>query len=123
MSNHKREGLARCAAFRRHLFIWVLLLLSLAHPLHAQNKLFITEFVANNSGTLLDQDGDKSDWIEIYNTGPDAVSLGGWHLTDHADNLTLWTFPATNLAAGKFLVVFASGKDRATAGQQLHTSF
>jgi hypothetical protein len=38
-------------------------------------------------------------------------------------NLTLWTFPATNLAAGGYLVVFASGKDRSVAGGELHTNF
>src|SRR6185503_7816366 len=34
-----------------------------------------------------------------------------------------WTFPATNLLANDFLLVFASGKDRAVAGAPLHTSF
>src|SRR5687768_15165241 len=29
----------------------------------------ITEFMASNDGTLLDEDGDTSDWIEIQNVG------------------------------------------------------
>jgi len=28
----------------------------------------ITEFMASNTHTLLDEDGDSSDWIEIQNT-------------------------------------------------------
>jgi hypothetical protein len=44
-------------------------------------------------------------------------------LTDSAADLTRWTFPATNLAAGGYLIVFASGKNRAVAGAELHTNF
>src|SRR6185369_7707049 len=73
----------------------------------------ITEFMAANSGALLDEDGDTSDWIEIYNAGSATVNLQGWCLTDHATNLTKWRFPSTNIAAHGFLVVYASGKDRA----------
>ena len=32
-------------------------------------ELLITEFMASNSSTLNDEDGDQSDWIEIYNPG------------------------------------------------------
>ena len=104
-------------------FCFYLVLIMLASSLRAQEVLFITEFMAVNSGTLLDQDGAASDWLEIYNAGSNTVNLAGWHLTDDAANLVQWTFPATNLPAGGFLIVFASGKDRAVAGQQLHTSF
>ena len=50
-----------------------------------------------------------------------AVNLDGWSLTDTAGNLTKWRFPATNLATGASLVVFASGKDRRVPGATLHT--
>ena len=83
----------------------------------------ISEFMASNSGSLLDENSDSSDWIEIYNGGPSPVNLSGWHLTDDAENLTQWTFPATNLAAGRFLLVFASGKNRVVPGAPLHASF
>ena len=80
----------------------------------------ITEFMASNDGVLLDQDGDPSDWIEIQNIGDTAGSLAGWHLADDNDD---WTFPDVTVQAGAFITVFASGKDRATAGSQLHTNF
>lgn len=89
----------------------------------AQEQLLITEFLAANSGPLLDENGEASDWIEIYNAGTAPVNLAGWRLTDDAANLGKWSFPATNLAAGNHLLVFASGKNRAVTGQQLHTSF
>jgi hypothetical protein len=98
-------------------------LLGLARVAAGQDAVFISEFLAANNGPVLDQDGDASDWIEIYNAGSNMVNLAGWRLTDDAANPGKWTFPATNLAAGNYLLVFASGKNRAVAGQQLHTSF
>lgn len=83
----------------------------------------ISEFLAGNDGLLEDEDLQSPDWIEIHNTGPGAVDLGGWHLTDSAGDLTHWTFPATNLPAGGYLIVFASGKNRAESGRELHTNF
>ena len=83
----------------------------------------INEFLANNGGGLRDEDLESPDWIELHNTGPAAVNLGGWHLTDNVGNPTKWTFPATNLPAGGYLVVFASGKNRANPGWPLHANF
>ena len=84
----------------------------------------ITEFQASNGSTLADEDGATSDWIEIFNPDAASVDLGGYYLTDDAAILTKWQIPAgTSLGASEFLVVFASDKDRAVAGQELHTNF
>lgn len=84
----------------------------------------ISEFVADNETGLRDSDGDFEDWLELYNPDPDPVDLGGYFLTDNPLNLPKWAIPAgTILEPGKFLVIFASGKDRTVAGQQLHTNF
>ena len=61
--------------------------------------------------------------IELFNAGTQAVDLAGWALTDRAGDLNQWLFPATNLQAGAYLVVFASNKDRRIPGQELHTNF
>ena len=97
-------------------------LLTTTSPMCAQN-FRITEFMAANDGSLLDENGDASDWIEIENATAGAANLGGWFLTDDATLLTKWPFPATNMSAGGFLTVFASGKNRANPGAILHTSF
>lgn len=81
--------------------------------------LLITEFLASNSSTLDDGDGNSSDWIEVYNPTAATVDLSGWHLTDNDGNLDKWTFPTSatvsqdvlNLDPGEFLIVFASGQD------------
>ena len=83
----------------------------------------ISEFLASNDGSIVDEDGASSDWIEIFNAGDEAVDLNGWSLTDDADELTKWTFPATTLEPSEFLLVFASGKDRAISGSELHSNF
>ena len=83
----------------------------------------ITEFMAINVGTQADEDGEFSDWIELYNPGPDEVHLDGWYLTDDAADLNQWRLPAVNLPANDYLLVFASGKDRSDPAQELHTNF
>lgn len=85
--------------------------------------LFITEFLANNATGLVDADGDHSDWIELQNQSPFAVDLAGWRLTDDPANPAQWVFPSAVLPAGRFLLVFASGKDRRVPGVEWHTNF
>lgn len=86
-----------------------------------RSQVLITEFLASNGAGLLDEDGDSSDWIEIYNAGFVTVDLDGYHLTDKATEMEKWIFPQRLLNPGAYLVVFASGKDRLTG--PLHTNF
>ncbi|MBN1672640.1 MAG: lamin tail domain-containing protein [Kiritimatiellae bacterium] len=82
--------------------------------------MIINEFMAANDTTLKDENGDYSDWVELYNAGSATVNMDGWQLRDSGSR---WTFPAVNMAPGAYLLVFASGKDRSAAGAQLHTDF
>ena len=43
----------------------------------------INEFMAVNSSTLADKDGNYSDWIELYNSTTLDINLQGWSLTDN----------------------------------------
>jgi len=85
--------------------------------------LHLTEIMAVNKTGMVDEDGAHSDWIEIHNSGPGPVNLRGWHLTDDPLRATRWEFPQLVLEEGQFAIVFASGKDRSTAGNELHTDF
>jgi hypothetical protein len=80
----------------------------------------INEFLAINNDGITDQDGHHSDWIELKNTDSTPVSINGWYLADGVDQ---WQIPNITLEAGQHLVIFASNKDRAVAGQELHTNF
>ncbi len=99
------------------------LLLYCALVFSLRADVLISEFMASNASTLADEDGQFPDWIELYNSGSNAVNLLNWSLTDNATNLKKWQFPSTNIAGGGFLVVFASGKNRTVAGATLHTNF
>jgi len=105
-----------------HGFLFLLSFLA-AGSLRAQQDIVISEFLAVNDGGLSDADGDSPDWIELYNSGSEAAPLGGWYLSDDPEDLFKWPLPAMNLGAGSYLVVFASGKDRRVAGEELHTNF
>lgn len=90
---------------------------------HAASHLVISEFMAENKTILADDDGEFSDWIEIHNPTANAIPLAGWFLTDDPALPMKWAFPAGNLAAHGYLIVFASEKDRAPTGAPWHTNF
>lgn len=85
----------------------------------------INELVASNVTGLVDEDGETSDWIELYNRGSQAANLSGWALTDDPNQPEKWMFPNITLNSGDYLVVFASGKNRQPTGSDspLHTNF
>ncbi|MFH1878745.1 MAG: lamin tail domain-containing protein [Candidatus Omnitrophota bacterium] len=83
----------------------------------------INEVVASSGGKIEDEDGEKQDWIELYNTTERKIDLKGMHLTDNEKKLARWTFPDVSIGPGSFMVVFASGKNRTDPAGNLHTDF
>jgi hypothetical protein len=104
-------------------FLYVILVGMLIESTCLAQSVWISEIVADNKDSLLDEDGDSPDWIELYNSTDSAISLDGWYLTDDATDLTKWSFPATTIASKGFIVVFASKKNLAVSGEELHTNF
>ena len=77
----------------------------------------ITEFMASNSKTLILEGRASPDWIEIHNPGDTGLDLAGWHLSDDDQDLSKWTFPlGSTIAAGAYLLVYASGDDTVDPG-------
>lgn len=93
------------------LLIFTVVLSSLSLNLPAQT-LVINEFMASNSSTITDEDGEYSDWIELYNAGSASVNLQGYGLSDNANNPFKWVFPDVTIAQGQHLLIWASGKNR-----------
>ena len=85
--------------------------------------LVISEFLADNSKGIRDEDGDRVDWIEVRNDSRESVSLGGWFLTDDPLVLDKWRFPSVALGSGRHLLVYASGKNRTNPAGRLHANF
>lgn len=71
----------------------------------------INELVASNND-YLDEDGDTPDWLELYNSSNDNISIENWSLTDDLLVPQKWIFPAITLPANNYLVAFASDKNR-----------
>ncbi len=96
---------------------------SVAVGLSGSAQLRINEIVASNTGCAFDPDfGDTSDWVELYNAGPDTADLTSKTLSDSVGNPTKWLFPAgTTLPAGSYMLVWCDS--RTTVGDGLHTSF
>ncbi len=89
---------------------------------HAEG-VFISEFMASANNNLLDKDGQNSDWIEIYNSTFEDVSLKGWGLSDKAKKPFKWIFPDIVLKAKQRLLVFASGREQNSPDDELHCNF
>jgi hypothetical protein len=86
--------------------------------------LWINEVQAENVTGIVDNNGEREPWIEIFNTSTSAVSLEGLYLSLGYSNLTQWAFPAgSSIGPTQFLVVFADGEAGETSGAQYHTSF
>ncbi|MCB1096384.1 MAG: lamin tail domain-containing protein [Verrucomicrobiae bacterium] len=108
----------------RSLLLTLTFTISLAlGTIQAASAQVISEILAGNKTDFVDEDGDSSDWIEINNPTSHPIELKGHYLTDDPAELLKWEFPAATLAPGGYLVVFASGKNRAIAGAELHTNF
>ena len=87
----------------------------------------ITEFMADNEDTLVDGDGESSDWVEFHNPNLFPIDLVGHFVTDSVDVLQDWSFPSFEIEGNGYAVVFASGRDAdesgTDAGGFLHLPF
>lgn len=83
----------------------------------------ISELMASNTETLLDEDNDTPDWVEIENRTSEVVSLNGWYLTDDRRELTKWQFPDVTLQPRAQLLIYMSDKDRRDPAANLHANF
>ena len=84
-------------------------------------KVIINEVLPSNAYSLTDRDGDRNDWVELYNTTSSDISLNGWYLSD-SNNFRKWEFPENVvIPAEGYLLVFLSGKE--SNESELHASF
>src|SRR5690606_26571293 len=103
-------------------FLFLLILSISSHMAFAQ-QVWINELMSSNANSITDEDGDYSDWIELYNGSDVEVNLVGYGLSDDLDESMKWVFPETILQPGEFLIVWASSKDRKQDKVALHTNF
>jgi hypothetical protein len=115
-------------------FFWIILIASFGSSAGQSfsawiNKdagdLIINEVMAANGSGLIDENGEYSDWIELYNRSQQPLNLAGWSLTDDPSQPRKWTFPDMTVGGQEYLLVLASGKNRKPdqPGLLLHTNF
>ena len=97
---------------------------SVAATLPEFPSLWLNEVQAENLTGPLDNFSEREPWVELYNSGTNAISLNGFYLGTNYSSPTLWAFPAdASIGPGQFLVAWLDGQPAQTAGSVLHTSF
>jgi hypothetical protein len=97
---------------------------SVAATLPAFPSVWLNEVQADNVTGPLDNFSQHDPWIELYNSGTNALDLSGFFLSDNYTNLAQWAFPTNaSIPAGGFLVVWCDNQTNQTATNALHTNF
>jgi hypothetical protein len=107
-------------------YIYLAILIAIAidyYSVTQAQQIVINELMSSNGITIADEDGDYSDWIELFNPNQDSVNLAGYGLSDDTLNPFKWVIPNVNLSAQDHLVIFASAKNRIEYSKYLHTNF
>ena len=78
-----------------------------------EGSLVINEIMANAKSGLADEDGEYVDWVELYNTTDQTISLDNYALSDNEAKPLKWRFPqGAVVAPHSYYLVFCSNKDR-----------
>ena len=95
-----------------------------AYAVHP-GALMINEVVPSPRSGLRDEDGELSDWIELYNAGTKDIKLGNYALSDNETKPVKWPFPKDAvIPAGGYYIVFCSGKNKVEQDTRYpHTNF
>ena len=83
--------------------------LSMYAALHALGMLcqvVVNEACSKNLDLITDAFGATPDWVELHNTGTEAMDLTGYHLSDEPTQPWKWALPSIMLEPGAHLVVF-----------------
>ncbi|MBM3335596.1 lamin tail domain-containing protein, partial [Candidatus Sumerlaeota bacterium] len=117
MSAHRARAIGLIAVL---LSAWLVL----AGAATAQAAVVINEFMANNTKTKQDEDGQFDDWIELFNTSTANASVGGYYMSDQASQPRKWKIPAgTDMGGQQRLLIWADGTSPSLPTRPLHAAF
>lgn len=91
--------------------------------IHSNGPVRINEIMSSNGGSLMDENGETPDWIEIANISNSPVNLSGYKLAKSANAGNVFTFPDQALQPGECIIVIADSRSREMAGQEYHAPF
>ena len=79
----------------------------------APGVLRINEIMAAPRTGIRDEDGDLSDWVELYNSSDETIDLSRFALSDDDTRPVKWTFPTGAIIGPRSCyLVFCSGKNK-----------
>ncbi|MFM8917295.1 MAG: CotH kinase family protein [Bacteroidota bacterium] len=91
-------------------------------PVAASGQVALNEILAINVVDTVNQYGEHSDWVELYNNTSSTLNMNGLYLSDNATNLGKWAFPeGTLIGPYGFLLVFCD--ERTSSATELHANF
>ena len=88
-------------------------------------QLMINEVMPSPRSGIRDEDGELSDWVELYNLSDEDIYLGNLSLSDDPGKPVKWIFPQNAvIPANGYYLVFCSGKDKVEVNTAYpHTNF
>lgn len=91
----------------------------------SDGAIIINEVMASALTGLTDEDGELSDWVELYNTTDQTISLKNYALSNKENKPLKWRFPKDAvIGPHSYYIVFCSGKDRNNGASGVsHTNF
>jgi len=81
----------------------------------AFSQIYINEFLASNISATVDSSDylTTSDWIELYNAGPEEVNLEGYSLSDNSNETKKWVIPpGVIIPPNGYFLFWADGKNK-----------
>lgn len=89
--------------------LWFLLFIGIGYDDYAAKHIVINEVCSHNLSLILDDKGEDSDYIELYNPALTTVSLKGWYLSDHENVQNTTPLPDLYIEPRSYLLLFADG--------------
>lgn len=88
-----------------------------------ESALVISELLLENESSLPDRQGIFCDVIELHNESQTPVLLGGYCLSDTAENRFRYRLPDRIVQPGEYVVIFCDGKNYVNQEGEIHTNF
>ena len=64
--------------------------------------------MSKNDTSIRDNDGDFSDWIELYNSSNNPINLNGYYLSDNPEIPLKWSFGQVIVDPDSFIIVYVN---------------
>ncbi len=105
------------------LYICLAGILSAVNAYSQHSDICINEVMYSNKSTLQVYDNSTPDWIELYNSSQEIVTIKGWGITDNSLKKFKYTFPDIRIHPGEYLLIFAADKESGDTSNSIYTQF